>query len=50
MAKKYGMVIQGFDPNTNADHIAKFGLAVRDHDGPEEFKKRHRIRERTGST
>ena len=48
MTKKHRMVIHGFDPEIIEVHIAKFGLLMRDHVGPEEFRQRYRIHERMG--
>ena len=48
MTRKCRMVIHGFDPNVIADHIAKFGLVMRDHIGPEESKQHCRTHERMG--
>ena len=31
-----------------ADHIAKHGLVIREHIGPEEFKRRYRTHEKKG--
>jgi len=48
MVKKHQMVVHGFDPNTIEEHLSKFGLALLDHVGPEEFKKRYEIQKRMG--
>lgn len=48
MVKKHQMVVHGFDPNTIEEYLSKFGLALLDHVGPEEFKKRYEIRKRMG--
>ncbi len=48
MVKRYKLILHGFDPDTIGNHIAKFGLAMRDHVGPEEFKQRYGIEEKMG--